>query len=432
MQNQIIKQDLTDNTSDSFILINPSKQQMASFPKEESQMFTSKTQNFTGSRPSGNVNDPDNETENKDTIAFLERAKGEEGSNTDVTAVGGVNYNLFDGSLPGGTSGLQDAYRFKFDSINSSHTPTDYIGAVSISIPCFIDEAFADFKAYDFTTDSVADFFDVSDTVAKVKTMKVGCQALRIPQNKFNTILTDETAIIANNNSNIIKNFRKYYIIISPKYVRTSVGNVINRKHYDWFNMYQNGTLSYDSVNSLIQVIPDTKRRTVYECDKTDFTSLPWLFENSNGQSGRLYGSIVEVWDSSETTLKQVKVMNENDFHFLDSGTEMQFVLSPDNVGYDSPGEEVISGDVLRVYPRETYFNQLIIEVNYFDDSLQVSNLLTFMLNDAVRDLKAGIYEIYDNKGYTIDTAGNINGNVVQRYQIFSNDKIESRKRITK
>lgn len=491
MQNQIIKQEIYDNTGEAFIVINPTKQQVIFFPKEESQMFTSKTKTFAeGTTVAGMTSNPDTESENTDSLAFMQRVSQISELNAPVSATSGSlvagriytittfvaldNFSnvatvisgtinttgcifLCTGTTPTNwthSSTLtytpdptvlnnvaldnygttvpyptdSDKYKFNISQpINSSHTATDYIGASTMTVATIITDEFADFKIWDLTSNAISELYEVTDTTEKIKFITNGFQTLRIPENKLNTVLTEQADIEANNNSNIKKNFGQYYFIVSPKYVQTIVGNVIDRKHTEWLDMVSNTTPEVSGVH--IQFNPSDKRRKIYECDKDNFKTLPWNFEVSGEQSGRLYGSIVEVWDSTQTTLKQVKVMTENEFNF-DTADSMRFVLYPDNVGYDTPEQEVISGDILRIYPRETYFNQLIIEVTYKDKTLQVENLLAFMLNDTVRDLMTGIYEIYDNNGFKVDGSGNYTGTVVNRYQVFSTDKTEARKRI--
>lgn len=421
MQNNIIKQDLFDNTIDSYVVINPTKQQVAFYPKEESQMFTSKESTFTGNRPASFQNDPETESENTDTRAFIQRAK-------DDTAGIPIDYSDFYGGLPGGATSQGNGYKYNLHNINSSHTETDYIGAANVEIPAIINETFATFNLYNLTTNTTSILYTVDDTAAKIRSIINGMQSVRIPKGIFNTTLTDETAIIANNNSPLVKNYGFYYVAIAPLYVRTTVANIIQRNHYDWYNLYVNGELAYDGGNSLLKITPITQRRTVYECTKADFQNLPWNFETSGLQSGRLYGSVVEVWDSGETVLKQTKVMMENEFNFSNVDANAHFALSPDNVGYDSPAQKVSTGDVLRIYPRETYFNQMIIEVNYQNSFTQIQNLLAFMMNDAVRDITTGVYQIYDDNGFQIDTSGNINGTVLSAFQLFNTGKYEARK----
>lgn len=491
MQNQIIKQDITDNSVDTFIVINPTKQQIVFFPKEESQMFTSKTQSHSeGTIVAGFTSNPDTESENTDSLAFMQRVNQISIENSPVSATSGslvagrtytittfvaldnftnvatvisgvinttgcvflctgttptnwthgstltytpdpsvlnnLDLNQYGTSLPYPT----DSNKYKFNisqPINSSHTATDYIGAATMTVTANIVDDFADFKIWTLATGSVDELFEDGDTTEKAKFITNGFQTLRIPANKLNTILTTQDEIEANNNSNVRKNFGQYYFIVSPKYIQTVVGNVIDRKHVEWLDMLDNADQTVSGVH--IQYNPADKRRKIYECDKVDFEGLPWDFESSGEQSGRLFGSIVEVWDSTSTTLKQVKVMTENEFNF-DTADSMRFVLYPDNVGYDAPLQEIISGDILKIFPRETYFNQIVVEINYKDKTLQIENLLAFMLNDTVRDMLTGIYEIYDNNGFTIDETGNYSGTVLNRYQVFSTDKTEARKRI--
>lgn len=424
MQNNIVKQDLFDNSADSFIIINPTKQQIAFFPKEESQMFTSKETSFTGNRPVSNVNDPETETENTDTRAFIQRVKDESNGAGD----GAIKYDDFYGSVP--TDGISQSlgYKYHLQNVNSSHTETDYIGAANIEVPTIINEQFASFNLYNLATNIISTLFLNTDSSAKMRLISNGIQGLRIPQNVFNTTLTDEQAIISNNNNPLVKNFGQYFVTIAPLYVRTTVANIIARVQYDWYNMYINGVMDYDDSQSLLEIKPQAQRRTVYEVNKNDFLSLPWNFEGSGLQSGRLYGSVVEVWNASETILKQTKVMMENEFNFNLLGANTHFALSPDNVGYDAPSQKIATGDVLRIYPRETYFNQILLEINYKDSFAQIQNLLAFMMNDAVRDITTGVYQIYDNNGFTIDTSGNVNGAVLQAFQLFNTGKIECRK----
>ena len=121
--------------------------------------------------------------------------------------------------------------------------------------------------------------------------------------------------------------------------------------------------------------------------------------------------------------------MNENIFNFSVI-TPMQIVLSPDNMGYDASTQNPNVGDILRIYPRETFFDEVIIEVNYKDKYLQIENMISFILNDVARDMKTGTYQVYDDKGLKVETTGVITGNVIHRYQISSTDRAEIRKRI--
>jgi len=375
----IIKQDLYDNTVDTFVAVEGKKQQFGFFPKEESQMFSSQKYNFVATSETDN-------SDNQDAEAFTHRATG--------------SY------LP----------------LNSSHTATDYIGAVTINVPYTILDNFAQFKFYDITNDEVKDLYESDDTVAKLKTIMNGLQTLRIPKNVFNEILdpNDEDGIAANNGSAIVKKYGNYYIIIKPKYIETSITAINEKAHFPWANVSDNNNGSGS---------PITKRRDIIECDKNDFLETSWLFENNPEQSGRLYGSIVEVWDASGTTLKQTKILMENIFNF-ESSDPLQLVLSPDNFGYDPASQAPGVGDLLRIYPRETFFNEVTIEISYKDKYLQIENMISFMLNDVARDMTTGSYQVYDDKGFVVESTGIITGNVLHKYQISQTDRYELRKRI--
>lgn len=414
----IIKQELLNNTVDSTVVINPIKQQIVFFPKEESQMFTGRTHTYVDGLPdAGLSSNPDTESENTDNLAFMQRGQ-----------VGGdINLGLYNIGNPYPANYAN--FKYNMQPINSSHTATDYIGATTINVPTTIIDKFIDFKVYNIASDTISNFYSNTDTTLRVKTIQNGLQTLRIPTNCFNTILTDATAITNNNNSNLLKNYGLYYLLLTPKYIQVPIGNIIQRKTVEWLSMVDNATSTVTGDDIILS--PENKRRTIYECDKDIFKDLDWDFESSGDQSGRLYGSIVEVWNSSTTVLKQIKIMTENQFNF-ENADLMRFVLYPDNVGYDTPDSEIVTGDIVRIYPRESYFNNITIEINYKNDSLQIQNLLAFMLNDTVRDMSNGIFEIYDDKGFTIDDSGIFIGNVLSRYQIFQAANKEARKRIKK
>jgi len=361
---------ITDNTIENFIVFDITKQQIGALPKEESQMFQDKTSDWITS------GDEENESENSDIPAF---------------------------SNP---------------SLNSSHTPTDYIGALNIKVPYKILDDFADFKLIN-PSNVISNLFDSTDIVKKVTMIQNGVGNLRIPKNKFNTILTVQSEI-ENNGSDLIKNYGDYYILISPKYIEATITNIIHKKHIVRTSVSSNNNSG----------IPFFKRRDIYECNKTSFIDTIWNFLGP--QQGRLYGSVVEIWDSNNTELKQIKIMTENNFNFSNNSAP-QFVLYPNNMGYDAPTQKIAVGDVIRIFPRETYFDSVLIKIEYKDEYSEINNLVSFMINDVVRDVKTGVYEIYDDKGVNIDsTSGNFLGNVLHRYQISATDRYEIRKRIKK
>jgi len=380
MQNQLLKYIITDNTVDNNYAINPTKQQLFYVPKEESQMITGKTFSFTGTRPVGYNNDPLNETVNRDS-----------------TVANGI-------------------------TANTSFTDTDYVGLSVYDVPTFLVEGYYDFTIIDLirTRNMI-----VNTTNNYLTNVANGIQLIRVPSGLLNVVLTDATAIAANNGSTLKKYYGDYYFTITPKFFTTSVIAVDSRGQYDTNNLN-------DDVNSTDpdNIVPTYKRRTVYECNKTDGLGLLWNFEQNGLQSGRLIGSVVEVWDSSQTVLKQVKVINESEFNFTDVSKNFNIVMSPDTVGYDSPVQAVGVGDVLKIYPRETSFNQLTILLSYQNQSTQTSSALSFLMNDVARDMTTGVYEIYDSNGITIDSSGNFNGNVIQQYQITQVNGYEIRKRI--
>lgn len=375
----MIKTELLDNTADSFVVVEVTKPQPGFFPKEESQLFQSREFDYTSENPQKNSEDSGEE-------AFAQRATG--------------SY------LP----------------LNSSHTATDYIGVGVYDIPTNIKDEFINFNSYDLTANTSKSLYEDSDTNEKISRIKNGLQRLRLPKNCFNTILdaSDTAGIEANGGSNLKKNFGLYYVTVSPKYVESVITGLTQRRHFQWADIPSNNAGGGE---------PEYRRRNIYECDKTDFLDTPWGFEDNPEQSGRLYGSVVEIWDANGIDLKQTKIMMENTFSFADSGI-MSFALSPDNMGYDPANQIVGVGDIIRVFPRETYFNEIVLEVAYKDQYLQIENMVSFMINDVARDMQTGSYQIYDDKGLKVEPTGLITGNVKHKYQITQTDRHEIRRRI--
>lgn len=410
MQNQILKYDITDNTVDNDVIINPTKQQLVFFPKEESQMFQGKSFDFSVDTDKTTI------TENNDMLAFVNRIKDESTS----MPIDPLGYGL-----PGTTGVGVDDYYHRNERINSSHTPTDYIGASSISVPTILNENFCDFKLINGNSEEEL----YVNTTTSLDIITPGIQRVKIPQNRFNTILTNSTDIINNGGDNLIRNYGKYYIKIAPKGIEIQVVDLERHHHQPWESMRDNVDITMDGPNAFFN--PLKKRRSVVYCDKSDFLNSLWNFESSSNQSGRLYGSIVEIWDSSLTELKQTKVITENIFDFNNDTTNYsKLVLQPDIIGYDTMSQALVAGDFLRIYPRETYFNQIILEINYLDKLKEINSLVRFMLNDVVRDMETGIVEIYDDNGLSIDSNGSFNGTVSQRYQIQQEGKFELRKKL--
>jgi len=299
-----------------------------------------------------------------------------------------------------------------------------YVGVVNHSIPHIIDELFTDFLLMDvhtgdFTSLISADIetlstplFPISDTDPKVVSVFNGLQVLRIPIDRLNDISTVPT----------IFNYGKYYIKVSPKYIDSEITFVGLREQKVWADAVLN--TNYNS-------------RIVYGTNNSDFLSTPWDFTNTlhTNQNGRLQESIVEIWNNSKTIKKQTKVIVENNLGFgiVGPSSSTSFVLSPDSVGYDTPNQTIGLTDFLRIYPRETYFTPFYIEIDYKNKDLDLETLIKYTKNDAARNLKTGVLEIYDDNGITIDSGGNVNGTVIQAYQISTaaNGDVEVRRKIT-
>ena len=79
-------------------------------------------------------------------------------------------------------------------------------------------------------------------------------------------------------------------------------------------------------------------------------------------------------------------------------------------------------------YLKNTYFDPIFIEINYNND-FSLQDLSKFLCNDAIRDTKTGVMEIYDNTGAIINN-GVVDGKVVQSYQFSLQNNLEIRHRI--
>lgn len=370
---------LKDNTVVDYVILEPSKQQLGFFPKEESQQFSSREYNFNGTS---------NVEETRSVPPFV-----------DVVAAKTISTTL-------------PVY------VDSERTGTNYIGAVKFNVPHLIQETFTDFKLMDILGNPIAtlsssapeslttSLFPDNDGDPKVTTLFNGLQALRIPINRFN----DTTG------TTVVKKFGKYYIKVSPKYVDTPITDIILRRHDTW------------SQIQVAAAIPET-RRQVIKTDNNVFLQTPWSFESNPFQIGRLYGSVVEIWNASTTIKKQQKFIADSDLGLGGTTGKTSLVLYPDNMGYDPASQVATVGDVLRIYPRETYFDPIYIEVDYQDVSSDITALVQFMKNDVVRNLENGVFEVYDNSGVDIST-GIPEGNVIQSYQVISLGNFEVRKRL--
>jgi hypothetical protein len=364
---------LEDHTQNQYVTFQATKKQFVFFTKEESWQFQGREYNYTPT-----VSDPSLYS-TADTFSETNQHLANAGANT----------------IP----------------INSANAATDYIGSSIMTLPTIIKEQFADISYvyindFNSLTNNILPqeqpLFIIGET-NQIVTIYNGLQALRIPPNKF----------IDSNNNNM--SYGKYMIKIVPKFIDTSVQAITNRKHQQW------------PINPNLA----EGRRKLYKVDNNPFKGTLWNFEASPYQSGRLFGSVVEVWDPSKTVLKTTKVLMENTLD-LQSSAIASLVLTPDLVGFESVNEVISIGDILRIYPRETYFDSIFINLDFVKKNNSINDVLAYLRNDAVRDLTGtGIIEIYDDDGITIDSQGAVQGNVILTYQITSDGKKEIRKRIT-
>lgn len=295
--------------------------------------------------------------------------------------------------------------------LNSSHTATDYIGAATKTVPCNILEEYANFNLTDLDSGTTRNLFADSDIASKLSLVNTGVQLLRIPRNVFGYEVEDENGVFVFN-----KKFGKWLISITPKFLNTNIINIVEKEHVPYEDI---------SSNNAGDDTPVSKRRDIIFVDLTDFQNTIWEFENES-EGGVLYDSIVEVWDGSNTRLKSIKVISEA---FI-SNSEAKLVLYPNNFGFDSSTNEYSIGDNLRIYPKETYFDKVLIDVDFKDENKKIENLVAFMLNDVVRDMLTGTFDIYDDQGFQIDQDGNFTGKVIKRYQISATDRHELRRNI--
>lgn len=285
-------------------------------------------------------------------------------------------------------------------TLNANWNATDYIGMSNLFVPYNINTDFCIISVVYLKDDRI-----VYLNTDNITTIARGVQRLKIPASFLDTaFLTPDDHLESKTG--------EYVISILPKYFDTNVINILDKQHFP-INNLEDG----EAVN----------RRTIYELDESSFNGTPWNFEGNSKQSGRLLGSVVEVLDINGN-VKQVKVIAENDFKSLDETVKV--VLSMDNFGYDAPNQQVEIGDVLRIYPRETYFESVNILLNYLSESENSEMAYKYMMNDVVRDMTNGIYEIYDNDGFIVDGDGSFSGNVIQKYQIQQLGKFELRKKL--
>ena len=371
---------LQNNDITQFMPIAVVKPQPVFFIKEESSMYRFRDYNFAGTSPT---------TENADTTV-------------DVNY--GINHNM---------------------NLNSFAAPSDYIGAAVMEVPHTILEQFGLFQYYDITAtpptslaggsidSKLVDLFDSSDTDPKLASVTAGLQFLRIPANKFNDI--DSDGAVTN------RRYGLFYIKVSPQFIQVPVLQIIDR-----FQLNFNELLT--SVGN--STINNFHRRRRITFDKTAFYNTNWQFEAQTAQQGRLYGSVVEVWDANNVIKKQTLICNEDNLLLGTPSSPGEVVLQPELVGYDPITQTVAPGDILKFYPRESYFKPILVELKYQDPATDVATMVQFMVNDVVQDSSTATYEIYDKDGVTSDGQGNLSGTVIQAYQISQEGKFTIRRHI--
>lgn len=287
----------------------------------------------------------------------------------------------------------------------------EFAGAITINKNYNINSDFANFKLVDLQASSTlfngsslgldnfaTDLYSNSYTGGKVINVFNGMQLLKIPLNTFPSL-------------------GLYYVCIMPKYIETEVIFVTEKVH----KQFKTGLQATDI------------RFSQYDLDRAPFENTIWQFFEGNPLSNnpyhtnRLFGSVVEILNSSKTEIKQSKVIGGN----KDMGTAFSITLHPNNVGFDSPQNDIAVGDILRIYPRETYFEPIYLQFNVYSKNKDINTILSNTTNDAVRDLETGIISIYDENGVTINPDGTIDGTVEFSYYLFNNGNLEIRKKIT-
>lgn len=450
----IIKYELKNHSIDEFVPFTADKPMLASYPSVNSQMFYAADPSVNPSSLSPSTNSPD-----PGTVASANIYN----TNIVTNSAGNAIINPVGQTLNPSTTGFYPPSRFP-----------DYVGAATILVPHIVDENFATFSlilssvsltsAAALNGSAIQNLFLSTDTAPKLGTIFTGMRVLRIPAHRFDTLLTTPVAIAANNNNPYQQNLGTYYIKISSNYIQTTITSVVPKvQNPDFTNtilssevLSERTFLDLTSYLSALQGVikaPSTttvafptyaaypgitstilqnflNQRTQYIFDNTPFAGTNWAFESAPNQQGRLYGSIVEVWDSTGTTLKTTKVMAENAINISTIGSNGVCALEYDAFGYEAPSQTPTTGDIIRIYPRETYFNPIFFEIDYIGVGHDLTDLIAFMTNDVVQNLGTAVYSVYDNNGVTVDSSGNINGNVQQEYQIFNVGQYQIRKKL--
>lgn len=291
-------------------------------------------------------------------------------------------------------------------TLNASWNATDYIGAVTYEVAANLNLNLVDLKIRQLSTDTELPF-PTSQYITKITN---GLNKFSLPAQFLNEQFTPEDTLDAT------PQYGEYLVTLTPKYIDTTVLTVGER---------------FQAQPDLLVDADGTSRRRVITVDEEPFKTSLFNFTSYDEQRGRLMGSIVEVYDSADN-LKTTKVIAENGFNGLGaSGSNpVSLVLTPDNVGFDSLDEIVATGDRLRIYPRECYFNPILIIINYISETEIAEQAYRYLMNDVVRDITTGVYEVYDKNGVKVNVDGTFDGTVIQRYQVQQFGQFELRKKI--
>jgi len=289
-------------------------------------------------------------------------------------------------------------------------SPTQYVGVSTIDTIHIINPIFADFFISNENIESENLFLNDEE---KIKVLGNKIQLLEIPQYRFK-----------NYNDNTY-NYGLYYLSIQSKCITTTVSTISLGKHLPYEATSGSLSVSTAYVNSTNTSL---KRRTYYSVDKNPFLNTIWEFENINHlqQKGRLLGSVVEVYSSSGE-YKTTKFISNDD---INTNALVNLELSPNYIGYDSPFQNIIVGDILKIYPKESYFNAISIILNFQSINNSITGLSQYIKNDVARDLQTNVFEIYDDNGITVSEDGSIDGTIIASYQISQVNNKEVRKNL--
>ena len=381
----MLEKKIIDNDIDNWILIEPEKYIFGELPKEESQMFFGKEFQY-----------------NNDFT-----------TTTDVNKRGVDNRKIIDSNT---NFPLNKEDALNKTLINSSVTETDYAGIINKKIKTLLDQNFCDIKYYK------EDIWDIKDVYGEefIQKFKIvgNNQFFKLPKFLFkkesNTPSLDPDVVESVNDYGI------FYITIEPKYIETEIVDINLKEHYKYDNILN--TLGLGIGN----------RRNIYKLNFNDFQNTIWQFEDNftNDKpilSNRLLGSLV-VNKQLNGLYKNEKIIT-NDLLDFDLN-EVFICLSPDYMGVDSAYNKFNTNDTIRIYPQDKYFEPFIIRIDFLKDLTDTDRIKNYLLNDAVRDLKTNLIEIYDENGVTIEDNGQLSGKVKLAFQVIENQGKEIRKNI--